>query len=67
MTPEKKLKLFSHIGGYNELLAWLDEAYDEAVKYLVEARDPVAFHRAQGRAAFLLEMKKLVGKARELR
>jgi|LauGreDrversion4_2_1035121.scaffolds.fasta_scaffold15969_6 hypothetical protein len=67
MTPDKELKLFAHIGGYNEFLEWLDRQHEDAVKYLVEARDPVAIHRAQGKALFVADMKKLVSKARELR
>jgi hypothetical protein len=67
MTPEKTLRLFLHLSGHAELVEWLDAQHDEAVKYLVEARDPVAIHRAQGKAAFVAEIKKLLYKSRELR
>ena len=43
-----ELESFRRIAGDNPFRAWLESQRDESVKYLVNAVDPVAVHRAQG-------------------
>jgi hypothetical protein len=65
MTPAEEVELFQHLGGRFEV--WVDAEMAEAVKYLVSATDPVALRRAQGTAALLEKMKKLIAKGKTLR
>lgn len=67
MEPTKVLELFRQLSAHNGLDAWLKHEKADAVKYLVEARDPVAIHRAQGKSLFIDEMTKLLDKVKNLR
>lgn len=39
---------------------WLAKERDEAYKYLAEATDPVAIHRAQGKVQFIQRMQNML-------
>ena len=67
MEPAKELEVFSRLAGDSRFELWLTEQHGEAVKYLTEAREPVAIHRAQGKALFIADMKKLLEKGKNLR
>jgi hypothetical protein len=45
---------------------WLGEHMEQCTQYLTSASDPVAIHRAQGKALFISEMKKLLAAAKTL-
>ena len=66
MTPQEELELFSRTP-VNQFEKWLDDQEAEAVKYLKASSDPTALARAQGKALFIDEMKKLLAKAKSLR
>jgi hypothetical protein len=67
MERMDEVKLFCHLGSYNEFTSWLKAQHEDAVKYLVEGREPVVIHRAQGKILFIEEMMKLANKSRNLR
>jgi hypothetical protein len=66
MTPQEELDLFTRLPA-NQLEKWLDGHEADAVKFLKASSDPVALARAQGKALFIDEMKKLLAKAKNLR
>lgn len=66
-TPAQVVEIFARLAGDSRFEAWLTTQHADAVKYLVEARDPVALHRAQGKALFIDEMAKLLAKGKALR
>lgn len=67
MTPSEEVDLFSRLAGFNHFVAWLDREEASAMKYLIGSSEPVALHRAQGKALFIDEMKKLLAKGKSLR
>jgi hypothetical protein len=62
-----ELESFRRIAGDNPFRAWLESQRDESVKYLVNAVDPVAVHRAQGQVQLVEKMLVLLDKAKNLR
>ena len=67
MQPAKVMELFRQLSAHNGLGEYLQHERDESVKYLMEGRDPVVIHRAQGKSLFIDEMTKLLDKAKNLR
>lgn len=63
MTPAQEIELFARMPT-NQFEAWLDEQHAVAVRYLSEAMEPVAIHRAQGKVLFINEMKKLLARTK---
>jgi hypothetical protein len=58
----KDLEVFQRLPA-SLLRPWLTKERDEAYKYLAEAPDPVAIHRAQGKVQFIQRMQDLLDKS----
>ena len=59
MTAQEERELFHRLNS-GQFDAWLDGQYQSSIKYLISATDTVAINRAQGRAQFIDEIKKLL-------
>lgn len=58
------LAMFAQVGAnHPRLREWLEAERASAVKYLLQASDPVAIHRAQGKAQFIDELLGLLQKS----
>ena len=64
MTPSEEKELFSRLGGHL-FEKWLDSELVDAMKYLMQATDPVALHRAQGTALFIEKINKHIAAAKK--
>jgi len=62
-----ELEYFARIAGDNPFRQWLEKQRDESIKYLIEATDTVAIHRAQGQALFVNKLIANLDKAKNLR
>lgn len=64
--PNRELEVFARLAS-PPFEAWLAAEEAQVVSYLKSAGDAVAIHRAQGKALFIDDMKKLLAKAKSLR
>jgi hypothetical protein len=64
MTGAEELDVFARVGG-QRFEAYLDKEMASAMNYLRQSTDPIQIHRAQGKALFIEEMKKLLAAAKK--
>lgn len=67
MDPNKEVEVFARVAGDPRFEVWLAEQQADAMKYLVQATDPLVIHRAQGKILFIEMMTKLLAKGKSLR
>ncbi|NVN99232.1 MAG: hypothetical protein HXX17_07910 [Geobacteraceae bacterium] len=64
MTGAEELEIFARIGG-QRFEAYLDKELVSTTKYLTQATEPLQIYRAQGKALFIEEMKKLLAASKK--
>lgn len=67
MKAEQENELFARLAGDSRLEAWLNDKHAEAIRFLVEGTDAQMMNRAQGKARFIEDMKKLLLHGKTLR
>lgn len=66
MTGADITHLFARLNGMPGFREWLQHERDEAYKYLINASEPFAIHRAQGKLQLLEEAVRLLDRVRSL-